>query len=136
MGISGSQTTEDAFGGVLSVLGNKIILLGSVMGFLAVFTSFLALAADLKYIFRYDFKVSRFFSWLLTVLPPVVLFFIGVQDFTKILGFVGVMGIGLSGVFILLMARKIREKRSGLFWELLTGTAIIAAVLYELIQLI
>lgn len=139
VGISGGQTTEDAFSGVLGILGNKIILFGSIMGFLAVFTSFLALAADLKYMYQYDFKISRFFSWLFVVLPPTLFFYLGMQDFTRILSCVGVVGIGLSGVFILFMARKIRKEEGesrGSFLELLTGVAIVAAVLYELVRLL
>ena len=38
--------------------------IGSIIGFLAVFTSFIALAVDMKSMFRYDYKIPRFFAWL------------------------------------------------------------------------
>ncbi len=49
IGISGANTTEDALAGIASVLGQGAFLVGSFVGFLAVFTSFIALGVDLKY---------------------------------------------------------------------------------------
>jgi len=109
-GASNNKTTEDALGGMMKVLGNEAFLIGSLVGFLAVFTSFIALAADMRGIFKYDYGVSRFLAWPLVVIPPVILFFLGVTNFVKILGFVGALGLGIGGVFTILMARKMRKR--------------------------
>ena len=111
-GASNNNTTEDALSGMVKVLGNNAFLIGSLVGFMAVFTSFLALAADMRSIFKYDYNIPRFWAWLLVVIPPVALFFLGATDFVKILGFVGALGLGIGGVFTILMARKMRKRIS------------------------
>lgn len=109
-GVSGINTSKDALSGLLGILGQKALLIGSIIGFLAVFTSYIALAIDMKNIFRFDYGISRFFAWLLTVIPPMILFFLGVTDFVRILGIIGALGLGTLGIFIIFMARKLRRK--------------------------
>lgn len=109
-GVSGQFTTEDALSGMRPVLGDKAVLIGSFIGFLAVFTSFLALANDAKNIFFYDYNIAHLRAWFLAVIPPVILFFLGAMDFVKILSIVGVFGLGTLGIFIIYMARSLRKK--------------------------
>lgn len=109
-GVSGINTSDDALSGLLGILGKKALLIGSLIGFLAVFTSYIALAIDMKNIFRFDYGISRFFAWLLTVIPPMILFFLGVTDFVRILGIIGALGLGTLGIFIIFMARNLRRK--------------------------
>jgi amino acid permease len=131
VGISGINTSDDAFAGVLNVLGTRVILAGSIMGILAVFTSFLALGIDLRGVFHYDFGFSKIQAWFLVVLPPVLLFYAGLQNFTRILSLVGSIGIGFTGALIILMARKL-PGRVGKAGEVFAVVAILAAVAYEI----
>ena len=109
-GASNSSTSPDALSGIAEVLGAKAFLAGSFIGFLAVFTSFLAMAVDMRNIFKYDYKISKFFAWIFTVVPPLGLFLFGAVDFAKILSIVGALGLGTIGVFIILMARSLRKR--------------------------
>lgn len=112
IGVSGANTTEDALAGIASVLGQGALLVGSLIGFLAVFTSFIALGVDLKDIFHYDLRFPQFLAWLCVVAPPLLLFSLGAADFVKILGIIGAIGIGATGIFIVLMARKLANRLS------------------------
>lgn len=105
LGVGGNSTTEDALTGVSAVLGGRALLLGSIIGFLAVFTSYVALAADLKGIFEYDYKFSPVSSWIVAAAPPVILFLAGAGGLILILGLIGTFGIGVLGIFIILMRR-------------------------------
>ncbi len=142
VGISGISTTEDTFSGMSSVLGG-VTLLGSLIGFLAVFTSFLALAADLRDNFHLDLKIPRAVSWSLAVFPPFLMFLFGVKNLMMILQIVGTFGLGFTGMMIIFMARKIRYsaepkiKSKIIAWvEVLAGIAILSAVILELWRLI
>ena len=106
LGTSGNSTTEDALTGVSAVLGARSLILGSIIGFLAVFTSYVALAADLKSIFKYDYKFSPMASWVVAVMPPAIIFLAGADGLVFILGLIGTFGIGVLGVFIILMRRS------------------------------
>lgn len=110
LGLSGVSTSEDAFSGVKDILGENMIILGSIMGLLAVLTSFLALAEDMENIFAYDYKLGGVKSWLLTVFPPAALFAAGFDSFVKILGLIGALGLGTSGILIIMMAKGLRKK--------------------------
>jgi len=139
LGVSGEGTSEDSFSGVLDVLGGGIILAGSAMGFWAVFTSFLSLGTDLRDMFRFDFGLSKIFSWFLVAVPPAVIFYLGLQDFTRILGLVGSLGVGIMGTLVILMARKMRKNHQlfhslkfGGFVEIVAMAAILIAVVYEI----
>lgn len=109
-GVSGLATSEDALSGLINILGRKALLAGSLIGFLAVLTSYLALAIDMKNIFRFDYKIPKFFSWVLTIFPPALLFLSGAVDYIKILGIIGALGLGTLGIFIIFMAKNLRKR--------------------------
>lgn len=109
-GAGNNSTTPDALSGIVKILGNKAFLVGSLIGFLAVFTSFLALAVNMRNIFRYDYGVSGFSSWFFTVIPPLGLFLLGAVDFVRTISFIGALGLGTWGVLTILMARSLRKR--------------------------
>ncbi|MCH7883071.1 hypothetical protein IIA95_01480 [Patescibacteria group bacterium] len=109
LGVSGAFTTEDAISGLASRVGSVAILLGSLIGLIAVFTSYLAMAADLKSIFIFDYSRPKSLAWLLTVLPALLLFLLGITGFIKVLGLVGAVFLGILGLFIIEMARRLHK---------------------------
>ncbi|MCH7883348.1 hypothetical protein IIA95_02955, partial [Patescibacteria group bacterium] len=92
-----------------SRVGNIAIWLGSLIGLIAVFTSYLAMTADLKSIFIFDYNRPRSLAWLLTVLPAPLLFLLGITGFIKVLGLVGAVFLGVLGLFIIEMARRLHK---------------------------
>ena len=107
--VSGRATTQDALSGAALVLGSKALIVGSIIGFLAVFTSYVALAIDLKNIFIFDYKRSKSFAWLIGALPPPILYLLGINGLAATLGLIGTFGMGTLGIFIILMRRKMAK---------------------------
>ena len=103
LGSSGSLVTEDALSGAARVLGAKALTIGSLIGFFAVFTSYLALLVSLKNIFRFDYKAPFALSWLISFLPPIAMYLVGINELITILSIVGTVGMGVLGVFIIFM---------------------------------
>lgn len=95
VGVSGDVTSPDAITGLFDFLGNKIVVLGSIFGVLAVGTSFLMLGIALDEVFRWDYGLKRGWSWLLVVLPPFLLFMIGLRTFIDVISLAGSLAIGL-----------------------------------------
>jgi len=110
-GITGSQTSPEAIMGLRNFLGDGIVTLGLFFGILTTFTSFIALGLTLKKTLWYDLKIPKTISWGITCFIPFVLFLIGLKDFIGVIGFVGGVMLGIDGILILLMYKKIGGKR-------------------------
>ena len=111
LGITGSQTTESALIGLRNFLGDRIVSLGLFFGVLTTFTSFIALGLTLKKVFWYDLKIDKNLAWLITCFVPLILFLIGVKSFIPVIVFIGGVMLGIDGILILLMYRKINPKQ-------------------------
>ena len=110
VGVSGSFTTLEAIEGLKGVLGNSIILLGAILGFLAVSTSYLIFASYIKSSFINDFKWSRFISYFLVIVGPLLLYCLHLENLVKLISFMGGMLGGLEGVMLILVLRKAKQQ--------------------------
>ena len=95
-------------------------------------------------------KFLVFFAWLLVIVPPIVLYLKNIGGFINILAITGSAGMGILGVFIVLMRRKMvkilkagdkddvvaeidsREIKIRKKLEIIILIGIISAVLYDL----
>ncbi|OGF74377.1 hypothetical protein A2W48_01465 [Candidatus Giovannonibacteria bacterium RIFCSPHIGHO2_12_44_12] len=109
LGVSGSSVSSDALSGLEEVLGKGILVLGSLIGFFAIVRAFVGMGADLKLTYKYDYEIRGGAAWLLSFLPPILLFSLGFVDLVKILSLVGSVGLGIFAVFILLIAWEKRK---------------------------
>lgn len=139
VGISGEATSTEAIAGLLPFLGQKIIILGSLFGLLAIFTSFINLGQILQESFQFDWHLNKFWAWFLALFPPFFIFVLGVRDFINVIGLAGALAIGLqSVVFILIygqvkkLGHRIPEYSLGLpnwFWYLAMALFSVGALL-------
>lgn len=105
-GVSGQNTSQDAISGLVQSYGNSIVLLGALIGFLAIITSFLAFGENLKKTFEYDYKIPKTASLFCALFIPLILFLIGINDFIGVIGFAGAVTGGIDGILIILAYRK------------------------------
>lgn len=110
VGVSGANTSSEAIMGLEAFLGRKAVVLGSIIGFLAVITSFISLGLDLRYIFEYDYGWKRKSAWVGVMLVPVALFMFGFSNVITIIGLVGSVAVGIDGILILLMVLKLKKQ--------------------------
>jgi len=130
LGISGVQTNESALVSLENFLSRKMFSLALFFGILTTFTSFIALGLTLKKVFHYDLKMKKNLAWFITCFVPLFLFLIGIKKFIPVISFVGGVMLGIDGILVLLMYRKIRPKNFliyPLFLILLGG------IIYEII---
>jgi amino acid permease len=138
---TGAGTTEEALTGLRGILGDQALFLGSIIGFLAVLTSYIATAQDFKEIFKTDYRMSGFVAWLLVVLPPTLIYFWQVPGLVSALSFLGAVSFGISGYFILRMSERVRCASPGITLscyprplKIITGAGIIVGSIYEVYQ--
>jgi len=106
MGVSGAQTSTDALSGLAAYLGDGILLVGALFGFLAIITSHVVIAYHLKEIFSYDLRLPKVVSWLLVVGVPLLAYLVFQVSFIEVVGFVGGVLGGIMGILVGLISLK------------------------------
>lgn len=111
IGITGSATTEIATIGLGNMLGQKMVLLGNIFAAFAMLTAFLIFGLALKEMYNYDYKLHKSTSWILACLVPAILFALvrKFAGFTAVIEITGAVGIGITGVLIILMAWRAKK---------------------------
>ena len=106
LGFKGSSTPE-----IATIALGKIFI---ILGMLTIFTSHLALSIALIETLRYDYYINKNKAWLITIIPPLIAFilleFLNIGSFTKVLGIGGIISGGLEAILILLMVKHAKTK--------------------------
>lgn len=110
LSVTGALTTPDALTGLAASVGNGMVTIGVLFGLVAVISSYLVIAVNLREVFELDFHVPRFPSWLLTNGVPAALFALGAQSFIAVIGITGAVFVGAEAVFIGLLAYRARRR--------------------------
>ncbi|MBT6690656.1 GerAB/ArcD/ProY family transporter [archaeon] len=105
----------------IGILGNKItevatLSFGPLMTLLGIFTmltSYFVLSYSIHATYTYDIKTKKSTRFILTSILPLALYILATQlefiKFTFILGIGGVISGGITGILILLIARKAKK---------------------------
>ena len=140
LGVSGALTSQDAIAGLSSALNsNFILLIGSILGLLAVTEASLSQGVYIKETFSYDLKVNKWLSWLLTVLAPLALFLLGARNLVAVISMVGALFFAFHAVIILLIHKKLKSQKIESSYEIklpnfsyyLIGSFVILGALFE-----
>ena len=133
LGISGRAASPDAFSGLKPFLGQGIAGLGFFLGIITIFTSFAAIGITLEKVFRYDFKVPKNLAFLLVIGVPLILFLLGMRNFLETIGLVGGVMMGIEGILILLMYKKLYPQRPWVYPLILI---FLGGIVYEIIYFV
>lgn len=112
VGVARSGVSEEAIRGLLPFVGSNIVLLGSAIGLLAVLTSFIGMSESFQLLLTIDLGLPRPVAWCAVVGVPIVLYLLRVQSFTKLLGLVGAVEVGIDAVLILTMYLTLRRRKA------------------------
>jgi len=86
----------------------------SILAVVTLFAGFFASSIAIRDMFRFDFKTGRFYGWMIAILVPLVLFllitFFELVSFVQLLSLAGVVSGGLTGICVLLMNKRAKEK--------------------------
>lgn len=91
---------------MVSVLPSHAAWIVPLLGFLAVATSYITTAQDLRVTFEYDHKWKPYVALAAALLTPLALLAVLSRDFLAIIGFIGSVFIGINGVVIAALGYK------------------------------
>lgn len=137
LGISGSGTAPSALPGLAEKIGNGIEVPLLIFGLITTFTSYIALGLTLKQVLEFDFSIKPGWSWSITALVPLGLYYLGVRNFIELIAFVGAVMLAIDGMFIMIMYHKRltssvwKTQMSRLLLLILTG-----GIIYEFFNLL
>ncbi|MSR76061.1 MAG: hypothetical protein EXS68_00515 [Candidatus Ryanbacteria bacterium] len=132
IGLAGGVPPHDSLSVLATSIGHRAYVVGTLLGLLAVITSYIALGLELRYTFEYDLGRSQKVAWALTAFVPLVIYLAGVRSFILLLDIIGAVGVGVEGVIIALLARRVLGTRM-----LVAGgvaLALAAGAIFELIR--
>ncbi len=142
VGAVGPGVSKEAIRSVAGVAGGWLFLVGSIVGFLAIFTSYIALSSSFHRLLRIDVGIPSIIGWGLAFLIPLGFYLAGFQDFLPIMGIVGVFSIGIDAA-LLMTAYHVMRRRQGAarswfayVWTGAVWVLIVAGVVFELSQLL
>jgi amino acid permease len=107
-GILGREISEDAISGLERFFGKGTSKILFLFGTVTTFTSFVALGLTLQKIFWYDLKIKKNIALALAVFPPLIFYLFGFNRFLSVISLVGGVFLGIDGILILLMYRKVK----------------------------
>lgn len=102
LGVTGDRTTEVATIGLGQVVGSRLLLIGNLLAFFTMGTSFLTVSLGLRDMFRFDYHLPPPLAWFIVVILPLIIFVLGARDFIKIISLIGGVLAGLQTVIIVL----------------------------------
>lgn len=115
LGVSGAKTTPDALGGLTIFLSPLCLTLALSMGVLSTFNACVCMGLTLKKVLHYDLKINKTLAWFLACFVPLFLYFAGVNNFVRIIGFIGAFVMGIEGIMVLLMYKKLRSETFNIY---------------------
>ncbi len=111
VGISGDITSPESFAGLFGTFGMPVIILGSCLGLLTMTTSYILLGTALFETFHRDYRIRPIHAWMLTLVPPLLMFVSGLRNFIDVIGLVGAVAIGFQSVLVLIAYVRSRKNR-------------------------
>ena len=109
VGVLGLSTPEIATVGLAQALGPGVGWLSNVFALLAMFSGFMAVGLSLKQMYRYDYNLPDWLSWLAVIAGPVIVFLFISHDFIEVISAAGSLSFGVIGVLMLLSFYRSRR---------------------------
>ena len=133
LGITGSKTDPTALAGLKNFLGDGVVIISLLLGALATFTAFITQGIIFKKTLMFDLKIKHWQAFVMTCFPPLILFLLGLKSFIPLISFTGGVLLGINGILILLMYKKIGGKNI-IIYPL--SLVFLLGVIYEIIYFI
>lgn len=129
LSISGAHTSDSALVGLKFFLGDWAIMAALFAGVLSTFVAFVAQGFLLERTLILDLGIKKWQAFSMAVLTPLILFMLGVKSFIPLVSVLGGVLIGVSGILVLMMYKKIGGKKIVIYP---LSLVFIAGIIYQI----
>jgi len=116
----GKNTPQIATQALESIYRKAGNIIGNVIPMVAITTSYIGVALAQQSNTKYFFNIKKIYAWLITVIPPLAVYLLGIKNFADILAFAGDTGDMLAFIILpiaILIAKKLKNVGSSCFVE-------------------
>jgi len=110
VGVTGANTSQEAIPGMVGTFGEGAVIVGAIMGLIAISASFLVLACNLRDTVMYDWNIPKATSTILAIITPVPFFVLSVVDSIVLLGLAGIVLSAINGCCVILIHTRAQKK--------------------------
>lgn len=128
LGITGGYTRETALSGLKFFVPAPIFSIALLAGIFSVFVAFVMQGNILRDVLAFDMGIKKSHAFIIACLTPLVLFLSGIRSFIPLISFVGAVLLGIDGIMILAMYRKINGKKK---WAYFLAGIFAFGIFYE-----
>lgn len=130
LGVSGLRVSESGVEGLALHLGSYGFIFGGALAIVTMSSSYLVGSFSMVQMLHLDTKLKRNTALAITMTLPIFLYFIQSGTFIQILGFVGAISSGISGILVWQMYKKITQARGASAMVAFVAQACFAAALF------
>lgn len=134
IGLSSSPegVAKDSVSGLVS-LPYFMSVAVAILGIFSIWTSYAFLAREAQGILNCDFHINKNISYFLVGVLPLIFYFAGSQDFTRLVSISGGVFLAIESVMVVLIWQKIKNGKRYLGYPLIVVFAL--GALYELLRI-
>ncbi len=139
VGNYGAATSQDAISGLSNLNNKSMLIIGNMVGLLSILTSFIVLSLNMQSLLVLDLKFNKKIAWLLVSFSTIFLYTIGLNDFIKIMSFVGTIFGGIDTLLLVGCFYKIKTQNGNKLswwsysWKIAVITLIIVGIIGSLV---
>lgn len=133
LGITGNRTDQTALTALRHFLTDGLFNVALLIGTLATFTAFITQGIIFKKTLVFDLKIKHWQAFVMTCFTPMIIFLMGLKSFIPILSLTGGVLLGIDGILILMMYKKIGGKNIVIYP---LSLVFLLGVIYEIIYFI
>lgn len=101
--------SEDSVLGLVGQLPFFVLAMLALLAIIELWSTYVVIARDIKKSLEHDLNFTPIISGTMIVGLPLIVYFLGFQNFIKLVDYVGSIFIGLEGILIILIWRKISK---------------------------
>ena len=98
--------SEDSISGLLGQTPLLIIGVLGVLGIISLWSTYIVIGRDIKKSLEHDLNFPHILSGLVAAFSPLILYFLGFQNFLEMVALTGGVFVGLEGILVILMWQK------------------------------
>lgn len=113
--LSKNNTTIDTFSGLIPFLGRGVLIMGALIGLLAIITSYIVFVNYYKDMLRCDIGCNKLWSILITMFLPLMFLLLNADRLDDLMSLVGGVIGGMIAVIVLLIYQKVKNINSSIY---------------------